>query len=84
MSQEVNYILKEASKREELKGVLGIEDAPLVSSDYVGNSFSAVVDSSFTRVKGNTIKLLAWYDNEHGYASRLADFAVFVGEKLVS
>ncbi|MBD3208627.1 MAG: type I glyceraldehyde-3-phosphate dehydrogenase [Candidatus Nealsonbacteria bacterium] len=81
-SQEVNYAFKEASKREELRGVLGIEDAPLVSSDYVGNSFSSVVDHSFTRAIGNMVKVLAWYDNEHGYACRLADFAAYLGRKI--
>jgi glyceraldehyde-3-phosphate dehydrogenase type I len=81
-AEEVNYIFKKASQDKKLKGILGVEDAPLVSSDYIGNSFSAVVDSSFTKVTGDLIKVIAWYDNEHGYASRLADFAEFVGSKL--
>ena len=80
--EEVNYVLKKASKREELRGILGVEDAPLVSSDYQGNSFSAIVDSLLTQTKGNLIKVLAWYDNEWGYACRLAEFAEYVGKKL--
>jgi len=81
--EEVNFIFKKASKRKELKGILGIEDAPLVSSDYIGNSFSAIVDAENTKViDGNLIKILAWYDNEWGYACRLAEFAEYVGRKL--
>ena len=81
-AEEVNYTLKKASEEEELKGILGVEDALLVSSDYKGNSFSSVVDSSLTDVVGgNMVKVLAWYDNEWGYSTRLADFTAFVGEK---
>jgi glyceraldehyde 3-phosphate dehydrogenase len=80
--QEVNYTFKQVSKKERLKEILGIEDAPLVSSDYIGNCFSAIVDASFTKTDGNLVKLLAWYDNEYGYACRLADFADLMGEKM--
>ena len=81
-SEEVNYIFKKASQEKRLKGILGVEDAPLVSSDYIGNSFSAVVDALSTKVIDNFVKIIAWYDNEYGYASRLADFTEFLGEKL--
>ena len=82
-AQEVNYVFKKASEKEELKGILGIEDAPLVSSDYIGNSFSAIVDAENTKVMtDHLIKVLAWYDNEWAYACRLAEFAEFVGKKL--
>jgi glyceraldehyde 3-phosphate dehydrogenase len=81
-AEEVNYVLKKASQREDLKGILGVEDAPLVSSDYKGNSYSAIVDALSTMVQGNLIKVLAWYDNEYGYACRLAEFAEYVGKKL--
>ncbi len=81
-AQEVNYVFKKASQQKELKGILGIEDAPLVSSDYIGNSFSAIVDAGLTMAKDNLIKVVAWYDNEYGYACRLAEFAEFVGKKL--
>jgi len=81
-AEEVNFIFKKASQTERLKGILGIEDAPLVSSDYKGNSFSAVVDALSTKVIGNLVKILAWYDNEWGYSCRLAEFTEFVGKKL--
>ena len=81
-SQEVNYVLKKASQKKELEGILGVEDALLVSSDYIGNSFSAIVDSSLTMAKENLVKVLAWYDNEWAYACRLAEFAEFVAKKL--
>ncbi len=80
--EEVNYIFKKTSQKKELKGILGIEDAPLVSSDYKGNSFSAIVDAPLTMVNENLVKVVAWYDNEWGYACRLAEFAEYVGKKL--
>ena len=81
-AQEVNYALKKASETKGLKGILGVEDALLVSSDYTGNSFSAIVDSSLTMAKDNLVKVVAWYDNEWGYSCRLAEFADFIGKKL--
>ncbi len=81
-NEEVNFIFKKASQEDDLKGILGVEDAPLVSSDYKGNSFSAIVDANLTMVKDNLIKIVAWYDNEYAYACRLAEFAEFVGKKL--
>ncbi|MDO8663789.1 MAG: type I glyceraldehyde-3-phosphate dehydrogenase [Candidatus Wildermuthbacteria bacterium] len=81
-AEELNYIFKKASQKKELQGILGLEDAPLVSSDYKGNSFSAIVDSNLTMAKENLVKVVAWYDNEWAYACRLAEFAEFVGRKL--
>lgn len=81
--EEVNFIFKKASQKKEFKGILGIEDAPLVSSDYIGNSYSAVVDAENTKViNGNLINVLAWYDNEWSYTCRLAEFTEFIGRKL--
>lgn len=80
--EEVNYVFKKASQQKELKGILGIEDAPLVSSDYKGNSFSAIVDAPLTMAQENLVKVVAWYDNEWAYACRLAEFAEYVGRKL--
>jgi len=81
--EEVNYVFKKVSRQPELKGILGIEDAPLVSSDYIGNSFSAIVDAENTKViNGNLIKVLAWYDNEWAYACRFAEFAEYVGKRI--
>ncbi|KPJ56940.1 glyceraldehyde-3-phosphate dehydrogenase [Parcubacteria bacterium DG_74_2] len=81
-AEEINYTFKKASQEARFKGILGIEDAPLVSSDYKGNSFSAIVDASLTQANGNLLKVLVWYDNEWAYACRLAEFAEFVGKKL--
>ena len=80
--EEVNFVLRKASQSERLSGILGVEDALLVSSDYIGNSFSAIVDSASTMVIDNLVKIVAWYDNEWAYACRLAEFAEFVGKKL--
>ena len=83
-AEEVNFIFKKAAQNARLKGILGIEDAPLVSSDYIGNSYSAIIDAENTKVLGdNLIKVLAWYDNEWAYACRLAEFAEYVGAKLI-
>ena len=83
-AEDINYILKKASQKEELKGILGIEDALLVSSDYRRSSFSAIVDANLTMANGNLIKIVAWYDNEWAYACRLADFTNFIAKKLIS
>ena len=81
-AEEINYTFKKASQQKNFKGILGIEDAPLVSSDYIGNSFSSIVDADFTVAKNNLVKIIAWYDNEYAYACRLAQFAEYIGKKL--
>ncbi|MFC1663919.1 type I glyceraldehyde-3-phosphate dehydrogenase [Patescibacteria group bacterium] len=81
-AEKVNNVFKEASKEKKLKGILSVEDSPLVSSDYIGNSFSAIVDAPLTMVEGNLVKVLAWYDNEWAYGCRLAEFAEYIGKKL--
>ena len=80
--EEVNKAFEEAAGERELEGILRTEKEPLVSTDYIGNSYSAIVDLSQTMVNENLIKVLAWYDNEWGYACRLAEFAEYVGKKL--
>ena len=80
--EEVNYTFKKASQFQKLKGILGIEDQPLVSSDFIGNSYSSIVDSLSTMASENLVKVLAWYDNEYGYACRLAEFAEYVGKRI--
>jgi glyceraldehyde 3-phosphate dehydrogenase len=63
-----------------LKGVLEVAKAPLVSSDYIGNPASSVYDPSLTRVQGEKlVKILAWYDNEGGFANRMIDLSHYVG-----
>lgn len=80
--EEVNKALKDASQRKEMKDVLYVEEAPLVSSDFIGNSYSSIVDSALTMVNENVVKIFSWYDNEFGYACRLADFTEYVGKRL--
>lgn len=80
--EEVNTAFIEASKTKKLKGILAIEEAPLVSTDFIGNTYSAVIDLPLTMAMGDLVKVLAWYDNEWGYACRLAEFAEYVGKKL--
>ena len=65
-----------------LKGILDINEEPLVSTDYRGDSHSSIVDGLSTMVLGgHMVKVIAWYDNEWGYSSRVADLANFVGQK---
>ena len=78
---EVNKALKEAAEGS-LKGILGYSEEPLVSSDYMGSSFSSVVDALETKVHGNLVKTMAWYDNEWGYSCRLVDLIKFIGARL--
>jgi len=80
--EEINYIFKKASKEKKLDGILGIEDAELVSMDYKGNSFSAVVDANLTMAKDNLVKIVAWYDNEWAYSCRLAQMADYIGQQI--
>ena len=81
-AEEVNKIFEQASQKE-LKGILVNEDLPLVSTDFVGNPYSAIVDTQFTIVQDkNLVKVLAWYDNEWGYACRLAEMAEYIGKKI--
>jgi len=82
-AEEINHTFKKASQEKELDGILGIEDAQLVSIDYKGNSYSSIVDASYTMVIDETlVKVLAWYDNEWGYACRLAEMAEYVSKSL--
>ena len=79
---EVNALFKAASEGE-LAGILGYETRPLVSCDYVNDARSTIVDAPSTMVvNGTQLKVYAWYDNEWGYANRLVDVALMVGNKL--
>jgi len=69
--EEVNGVMKKAASK--MKGVLEYSEDEIVSSDIVGNSSSSVFDSKLTRVNGNLVKVLAWYDNEWGYSCRIID-----------
>ncbi len=66
-----------------MKGILGVEDRPLVLKDFVGDPRSCIIDSALTQVVGgNLVKAFGWYDNEWGYSARLAELAEFIGGKL--
>jgi glyceraldehyde 3-phosphate dehydrogenase len=79
---EVNGLLAEAAAGE-LAGILGYEERPLVSADYRDDPRSGIVDAPSTMVTDRTqVKILAWYDNEWGYANRLAELTRKVGESL--
>ena len=78
--EEVHDAIRAASESPRLKGVLEFTDAPVVSSDIIGNSHSCIFDSSFTQVsQGRYLKALSWYDNEWGYSNRVCDLLERMG-----
>jgi len=80
-TEEVNKALKNAA-HEELSGILGFNEEPLVSSDFKQNSNSSIVDAEYTKViGGNLIKILSWYDNEWGYSCRVRDLIKYIAGK---
>ena len=81
-ADEVNAKLKEASEAPPLKGILGYTEEPLVSSDFMRDPRSSIVDGSMTKVlDGDLVKVLAWYDNEWGYSNRVVDLARLIAER---
>ncbi len=79
----INEAFKVAAKDPRYKGILGVTEEPLVSSDFIGSTYSAIVDLSLTNVvDGDLVKVIAWYDNEWGYSTRLAEMVVMVGKSL--
>lgn len=81
---EVNELFICAAASARFKGIIGVNNVPLVSGDFIGSTFSAIVDLSMTRVvDGDLVKVCAWYDNEWGYAARLVDMAEYIGKKLI-
>ncbi|MDD2446545.1 MAG: type I glyceraldehyde-3-phosphate dehydrogenase [Tissierellia bacterium] len=79
-AEEINGYLKAASEGE-LKGILGYSEEPLVSSDYIGDPRSSIVDGLSTMVIDNMVKVVSWYDNEWGYSSRVVDLAKLIATK---
>ncbi|MCY3978148.1 MAG: type I glyceraldehyde-3-phosphate dehydrogenase [Chloroflexi bacterium] len=65
-----------------MRGYLDVSHEPLVSTDYIGNPHSSVIDALATDVAGNLVKVITWYDNEWGYSCRTADLTKFVGDRL--
>jgi len=82
---EVKDVLRKASEQPNLKGILAVSEDPLVSSDIIGNSHSSIVDLPLTQVVGgNMLKVIAWYDNEYGYANRLVEEVIMVGSRTAT
>ncbi|PTT69520.1 type I glyceraldehyde-3-phosphate dehydrogenase [Arthrobacter sp. HMWF013] len=80
--EEVNAALKKAAESDSLQGFLTYTDEPIVSSDIVGDPASSIFDSGLTKVIGNQVKVVSWYDNEWGYSNRLVDLTELVAAKL--
>ncbi|MGI6604708.1 MAG: type I glyceraldehyde-3-phosphate dehydrogenase [bacterium] len=78
--EAINAAFKTAAEGE-LKGILGYCDEPLVSADFRGSSYSSIFDAPLTMAIGNMVKVVAWYDNEWGYACRCADLIAYMGKK---
>ncbi|MEV0083360.1 type I glyceraldehyde-3-phosphate dehydrogenase [Saccharopolyspora sp. NPDC050642] len=80
--ESVNEAFKAAAAEGRLKGILKYNEDPIVSSDIVTDPHSTIFDSPLTKVIGNQVKIVGWYDNEWGYSNRLADLVDLVGKKL--
>ncbi|MEZ5030722.1 MAG: type I glyceraldehyde-3-phosphate dehydrogenase [Saprospiraceae bacterium] len=76
-AEEMNAVFRAAAEGP-MKGILEYTEDPIVSSDIIGNTHSSIVDGSLTQAQGNLAKIVSWYDNEAGYAARLADLAIQV------
>jgi glyceraldehyde 3-phosphate dehydrogenase len=81
--EEINNVFKKAAKEPFYQGILDVSEEPLVSSDYIGNSHSGIVDLLLTKVVGgNLAKVMVWYDNEWGYSNRLIEVVADTGRLL--
>ena len=81
--EEVNQAFKKAAADPYYQGILAVSEEELVSTDFIGNSHSAIVDLPLTNVVGgNLLKVVAWYDNEWGYSNRLVELTADVGKHL--
>jgi glyceraldehyde 3-phosphate dehydrogenase len=81
--EEVNEVFKKAAKEPYYQGIVDVTEEELVSSDFIGNSHSAIVDLKLTAVVGgNMLKVVAWYDNEWGYSNRLVEVVADTGRLL--
>lgn len=77
-AEEINRVFKENADTDQFFGILQYTEDPIVSSDIIGNPYSAVFDALSTMVNGNMVKVVSWYDNEWGYSNRLVDLARFI------
>jgi len=78
-AEEVNEAMRKYSDKGNMKGIFFVEDNPLVSSDFIGNPFSSILDSEYTKADGKLVKVLAWYDNEWAYSLRMVELAKIIG-----
>lgn len=78
--EQINKAFRNASE-DELKGILGYTEDPIVSVDIIGNRLSCLFDAELTSVIDNMVKVVGWYDNEIGYSSRLIDLVVYMSRK---
>jgi len=81
-AEEVNAAIKAASLTPELLGILEYTEDPIVSTDIVTNPASSIFDAGLTKVIGNLVKVVSWYDNEWGYSNSLVKLTTYVGERL--
>src|SRR5581483_778870 len=80
---EVNEAFKKAAADPYFQGIVDVVEEELVSSDFIGNSHSAIVDLNLTSVIGdNMLKVVAWYDNEWGYSNRLVEIVADAGKQI--
>ncbi len=79
-ADEINNAMKKAADSY-LKGILKLSEEPLVSIDFNGSSVSSIVDGPSTMVIGDLVKVLSWYDNEYGYATRLVELAAYMASR---
>jgi glyceraldehyde 3-phosphate dehydrogenase len=80
--EEVNAAYRAAAAEGKLKGILAYSEDPLVSTDIVSDPHSSIFDSGLTKVIGNQVKVVSWYDNEWGFSNRLVDLVGIVGRQL--
>jgi glyceraldehyde 3-phosphate dehydrogenase len=76
-AEEINSAFKRAAELPQYKGLLGVSEEPIVSSDIIGSTYSGIVDLTLTKVvDGDLVKIFSWYDNEWGYSNRLIEAVI--------
>jgi glyceraldehyde 3-phosphate dehydrogenase len=81
-ADEVNAVLRQAAEGP-MRGVLAVVEVPLVSIDFIGDPHSSIVDAPATMIEGDLVRTVLWYDNEWGYANRVADLAYYVSQRAL-
>ncbi len=77
---QIQTQIKKLRHYNELKGIVEYTEDPIVSADIIGNPHSSIFDSLMTSTNGNFVKVMSWYDNEFGYASRTAELVVKIAQ----